>query len=48
LRQWRCDHKLRTRTRKRVRDSLRYRNHVTYNRWENSDRRGAPLSVGSN
>ena len=38
LRRWRCDHKLRNRTRKRVRESLRYQRRVSC---RTSSKRGA-------
>ena len=41
LRRWRCNHKLRKRARKRMRESLRYQRHVSYNQSHDSAKRDA-------
>jgi len=45
LTRWRHDHELRKSSHRRVRESLRYRNRVKYNRLYSSKRRDAPLAL---
>ena len=45
LRRWRGDHELRKSSRRRVRESLRYRNRVKYHRSYTSKKRAAPLAL---